>query len=288
MAIGSPYPLPSNYPSPASRPEQYIHYDPGSKQLVWTRPDLNMHVCFTQHVDATPPGQDTWSNLFVNSIPQWYFALTGWNPAKLKNPVYGDAIDDSGTQQVVKQGAQSTHNVPIFAVPASESKDYVVDFVAQHQKVYLPRGTRLDYHPTEVSSSRAQEISSQVELINSWSMTLGISAGIEKVLSVGATGTYGEKTKQQFERENSRTVTRRVKIDYRYFTDMMDLKLAPQFKNSILDRLHRLNVGNDPDWKDFVDNYGTHYVHAITFGQSDFAETLYSNISSSKKTLKQH
>jgi hypothetical protein len=113
-------------------------------------------------------------------------------------------------------------------------------------------------------------------LINSWTLTLGLSAGIEKVISIGAKGSYGEKTKQQFEHESRRTVSRRIKTDYTYFTDVMDLKLTPAFIRNVMDRLNKLNVGNDPEWGDFVHNFGTHYVHAITYGSTDFAETLYS------------
>ena len=138
---GAPYPLALDYPPPGVRPQQHIYYDPQPKQLVWVRPDLNLHARFSQQkADESTETGDTWDNLFVNSIPQWYFALVGWNPSKLKNPFYA-GIADSGTQQVVKQGAQATHNVPIFAVPAPDSRDYVVETIGQHQKVYLPRGT---------------------------------------------------------------------------------------------------------------------------------------------------
>ena len=40
--------------------------------------------------------------------------------------------------------------------------------------------------------------------------------------------------------------------------------------------LERLYSGDDPDWAAFVGDYGTHYVHALTYGWHTLAETKYS------------
>ena len=119
-------------------------------------------------------------------------------------------------------------------------------------------------------------LSSTHELVNSWTLTLGLSAGIEKILSASVKGSYHEKITYQQEPETRYSLSRRVKTEYVLFTDIPNLRLDSQFADVVLANLKRLNTGDPLEWEDFVQNYGTHYVHAITCGQTDFVEMRFS------------
>jgi hypothetical protein len=252
---------------------------------VWVRPGsspvADLKLWFTKQKPqplnkAKDVGLDTWSNLFANAVVQWDFPFVGWNPEELADPIYGkQAIADSGMPKGSMYG-QALHGNPIFAVPELDSADYVVEYIGEHSKVFLPLGTRLDYQPGEVVSTHSQMLSSTSETVTSWGLTLGLSAGIEKVLSVSAKGSYHEKIQYQQEHETRYSLTRRVRTDYVLFPEITNLRLAKGYKDAVFSNLRTLNEGGAPDWGNFVENYGTHYVHALTYGQTDFAETRYS------------
>src|SRR5262249_32215893 len=110
--------------------------------------------------------------------------------------------------------------------------------------------------------------------VNSWELSLGLSAGIEKVMSMSVKGSYHEKIERQREQETRYTVDRSVTTDYALLTEIHNLRLDDRYRAAVLSNLKRLlTPGDAPEWKTFVQNYGTHYVHALTYGQTEFSES---------------
>ena len=52
--------------------------------------------------------------------------------------------------------------------------------------------------------------------------------------------------------------------------------MHPDYVNELLGVLGRLLAGKDPKWDFIVDDFGTHYAHAVTCGTLEFAETQFS------------
>jgi hypothetical protein len=63
---------------------------------------------------------------------------------------------------------------------------------------------------------------------------------------------------------------------YRLFTDVPRLDLHEDYKTAVLEKLDELLNRKKPKWELFVNKFGTHYAHAITFGQLSLLETRYS------------
>lgn len=280
-----PLPWPERDLSP---PNQYIYYDADSYdadrvgKLVWVREAPQTLLRFTQQHpqprrNARDCGLEPWNGLFVVPLVQFSFPFVGWSPAELDDPIYNkkEPFASSGTHGSRTDG-QPVLGRQIFVLPELGSADYVTENTSETHKVFLALGTRFEYLPSEVEATHSQMLSTTSELVNSWTSTLGLSAGIEKVMAVKAKGTYHEKITQQQEHESRYSLSRRVATDYVVFTDIKNLQLEQDYRNAILRNLRALSLGGPPDWRNFVQNYGTHYVHALTYGRTDFAEINYS------------
>ena len=286
-----PCPLPF-VPSGSAPPRQYIYYESGTHELVWVLPvsdsvsDDDVKLVFAKQepqplLPTAPTVIDNWGNLFAQSTVQWEFPLAGWNPANLGSTDSDDFVYQKQGQPISHTGTptgtfkrQSLAGKPIFAIPDPESADYVE--AQKETKVFLPLGAKYERLDWEQEATTSDMVSSTADRVNSWGLTMGISAGIEKVLTVSEKGSYHQKIENQQEHETRYSVTRRVKRSYILFTEVKNLRLDEDYKEFVLASLRHLNEGDTPDWKNFVYNFGTHYAHVLTYGKTDFAETQYS------------
>jgi hypothetical protein len=281
----TPCPLPFISDGPASPPSQHIYYD--DSELVWVRPDLNLSLHFKKQNPSQPdPKMDAWRNIFVHANIQWSLPFVGWNPQQLdrtwdprkgnpdKSPV--PQIVNSGTKPSQTPDGQNLDGTPIFAVPDRESRSYEGYSIGETHGVFLPWGARLEYEPHRSESTHSQMLSSTHELVNSWAMNLGLSAGMEKLFSASVKGSYHDKITSQQETETRYSLTRRVTTQYDVYLDIPNLQLDKQFSDTVLSKLKKLNNGDSREWDDFVKTYGTHYANGLTYGQTDFAEMRFS------------
>jgi hypothetical protein len=176
---------------------------------------------------------------------------------------------------------QSFTGTLIFAFPRADSEDY-----ARAEDTldvpFLPLG--LSGQPAEYKEERthSETISTVADRARSWSLGVGLSAGVEKMFSVGVGGSLSRKVQEQRESRCRYTFTRRVEETWIAHTDLAQMTLHGEFVAAIRSLTKTLLAGQQPDWDTFVERFGTHYAHAITQGRLDLVETRFSLEAESK------
>lgn len=217
--------------------------------------------------------QRPWGETFTGqTLAQVDFPLLGYNPLNLD--LYSkEGVSTSGTTPVTE--GQTLSGTPVFAYPAQDSYDYVKSTLAHSPN--LPWGTRPETYVTSDDSTHAEMLSSVADRMRSWSLTLGLSAGIDKLVSASTKGSYQSKIEEQTKTESRYSVSRKIGTTHRIFTDVPRLDLHEEYKAAIFDRLDELVKGKRPKWDPFINKFGTHYSHAITSGYLELLETHYSS-----------
>jgi hypothetical protein len=73
-------------------------------------------------------------------------------------------------------------------------------------------------------------LSSVADRMRSWSLTLGLSAGIDKLVSASTKGSYQSKIEEQTKTESRYSVSRKIGTTHRIFTDVPRLDLHEEYK----------------------------------------------------------
>jgi hypothetical protein len=224
-----------------------------------------------------------------SKIAQVSFPFCGFNPVKMRQYDSGASslsATDPGTPRGHQPGGQSFPGGLIFQFPSSDSHD-AVRSTALDGEPFLPLGLDAKAIDSDDETTHTTIISSVDDRMSSWSMTLGFSAGIEKVFSVEAEGGHEEKLEDQVKNECRYVVTREVGTSWALLTDLAAMQLHEQFKAKVGNIIGKvLDVGANPKspslaatlkaaWDDFTQVYGTHYAHVLTQGSLTYSETRF-------------
>jgi MAC/Perforin domain len=293
----------ANCPSNASPGDLYIASDPAAnmaeittqtivpndieKTFSWksnTYGELTFKQCY-QQLSEKGERDNTFGDTFkgATKMAQIAFPFYGFNPSKM-------SLDASGPLELAPTGPgtpsmsavetnpnQSFNGTLVFAFPTEDSKDYVRVEDLPDQP-FLPLGLSGMPLDNKEELAHTEMVSSAKDQMQSWSVTLGLSAGIEGLMDIGVEGSVHDKLEEQTKTESRYTVSRKVAKKWVIHADIPSHRLHDDFINAVKQRTIALlnNPDSDPRWDDFVTSYGTHYTHAITQGSIEFAETRFS------------
>jgi hypothetical protein len=251
---------------------------------------LTFKPCYQQPSGAAENSNKAFGDTFLGDtkIAQVAFPFYGFNPSKMNlyaNIGHELAPAGSGTPGagVIKTNPNMSFNggTPIFAFPTQESKDYVRIEDLKDQP-FLPLGVGgvpLDHIEQHAHSEMVSSVRDQM---NSWSVTMGFSAGLENLIDLGEKLSLNRKVEEQTKTECRYTVSRKIKQSWVILADMPSHRLHDYFENEVLINTVALLNGSPPDWAHFVRTYGTHYAHAITQGAIEFSQTRFSLLAETK------
>lgn len=290
---------------------QYLTYDVDADSITWSclsdpppHGGLELPRQYRQPSMAAGSAQTTkaFGEVFVG---QYHFAQAaypfyGFDPRRMElyptgapptggpGPCFELTPAGPGTPSAGIYGSnpgQGFTGALVFAFPAKDSLDYVSG-VDVDNTPYLPLGvlgTGLDW---TTATSRTKVISSLKDRMEAYSFTLGLNAGVPKMLSAGGSASYTHKVDRQTTTESRYTVSWKVTRDWVAKSDVPSLSVSPAVKGEITSRVKVLLAeGADAvDWPKFVSMFGTHYAHAITYGRLEMSETRFSLRAESKLT----
>jgi hypothetical protein len=287
------YPVPSD--DEVLRASQSIRYDKMDRRFVWKQehaegkePLKFVHVHDSEHGQKAPSREDRFDYIFGSShLGNFAFPFYGYKAVPLDvfagfpssdRPADPDphrpGLAPPGTRprSYTKNAGQIFGGTLIFSFPEPGSKDYG-RWQDRQEQPRLPLGIRADQIKVKREDEHSIMISTVAERVDSWSLTVGLSAGVKKAWSLGGEGAYKETLQKQTENESRYVVARKVKKDFAYIIVEEAMELHAQYLRIIYGTLGRVLAGKDPEWQSFVDEFGTHYAHAITMGSLQVSET---------------
>jgi hypothetical protein len=268
-----------------SLPTQTLTYHTDDDRFYWSTATENPGLLF-QRVSAQAPAPDSLAKFGETFTGQTEFAQLslpyfGFDPRKMEIYSAAGSFTTPGTW-LLSSGYPATNPGQVFAsplvfnFPADESHDYVRDPQFVHAP-NLPIGRSGILIGTMTSQEQSEVITTLADRMNSWSVTLGLSAGVKKMLSASAETTFGTKVESQQKQESRYVVSRSVDIVWANLIHVPSLTLKDELVNRIKDLTHdHLSGSTSLDWPSFVDDFGTHYCHTVTQGKLQFAETRFS------------
>lgn len=222
----------------------------------------------------------SFSDTFAGSseFSQTAFPFYGFNPLKMLFYSESSAFELPGTSAssvaYTDRPGQTFIAPLLFEFPAADSKDYVrsLDLARQPN---LPIGRRWLPVQTASETRHTRVVSSVAERLDSWSTTLGLSAGVEGMFSLGGKFSYHQKIETQQQTESRYVISRSVTLHGINSIHTPSLNLHSAFTDWLLTLAADVASGSStqPDWKPFVDHFGSHYLHAMTYGSMKFGET---------------
>jgi hypothetical protein len=265
---------------------QRITYDARSKTFRW-RSDadpggLDFQRFYPQRRDARVTGPDSFGDTFKghDEFAQAAFPFYGFDPRRMNIYATGPretSREGPGTPRTAyykSNPQQSFNGTLIFNFPRHDSADYA-RAVDVKDTPFLPLGVSGLNGWIEEGHTHAELISTVADMARSWSLTLGLSGGTEKMMTKADAST-SEKVKEQREGQCRYTVARKVGKSFIAHTDLAQMSLHEDFVGAIQSLTAALLTGDTPEWERFVKRFGTHYAHAITQGRIDLVETRFS------------
>jgi hypothetical protein len=301
--VGEYYPYPVSLDARARAmdlPEQTLEYKGDEKHLLWQIGPVkeDRTLALLRGLPPLDPNRTTdghhlshkFGDLFVPSdLDQVSNSFCGFNPANEaasytnKDGLYtatglGTLPGDTSTQNP----NQSFQGALLFGFPRYDSYDYVQCTYFGHGP-NVPKGIWPEPLYTEDAATHTEFVSSTTDEANAFAMSLGLSAGIEKVLSVKGSFAYSGKTETQRKNQSRYTVSRKVAKAWAAHLDIPSLALHETYLGGIKTRTYALLSDPTPDksqtpgWEhDFVRTWGTHYANSITHGSITLAKTWFS------------
>jgi hypothetical protein len=261
---------------------QRIEYDTIDKTFTWYEDTVENGLVFEQvHIqERSVPGSgsETFGDTFKGQtqFSQVAFPFYGFNPLKMSGgDAAGGMFTNAGTPASSYKGNanQVFNGKLIFKFPAADSTDYVRGIDIQHAP-FVPLGVRLLDLGTEEDKTHTAMLSTIDDRLRSWSVSLGLSAGVTGMFDLSMEGSYGSKIEEQTKNQSRYTVSRKVARSWVMFTDIPSMELDDGFLKAIQSITKKWVDGHKPpDWENFVARFGTHYAHAITQGHLEYAET---------------
>ena len=169
---------------------------------------------------------------------------------------------------------QTFNGTLVFAFPTDNSKDYVRAEDLPDQP-FLPLGLGAAPIESKDESTHTEMVSSLEDRMRSWSVTLGLSANLGKVVDLSASSSFGNKIEEQNKSESRYTVSRRITKAWAIRADIPSHRLHEDFIDHVQSATAAVLSDSPPRWESFVTSFGTHYAHAITQGAIDYAETRF-------------
>ncbi|MGR8981275.1 MAG: MAC/perforin domain-containing protein [Gammaproteobacteria bacterium] len=262
--------------------KQTITYHPDDDIFYWSSGEYGNGLLFNRVAAQVGPTDgpifaDTFGG--QSDFTQVAFPFYGFDPRYMKIYSAAGYYETPGTSLVNKAYPSNPGQLfiapLIFNFPTGDSRDYVRYIDLPHQP-NLPIGRYGQIIETEAHQEHGAMVSKISDRLNSWSVTLGLSAGIEKMLSGGLNSTFSDKIEEQRQNESRYTVARIADIYWANIIDIPSLQLKDEFVSWIKDITHTHMAGASPDWDAFVAHYGTHYLHTMTQGQLEYTETRFS------------
>ena len=257
-------------------------------KFSWNSAEHEQGLTFTscyQQEHMSGDGAKSFGDTFLGAtkMAQVAFPFYGFNPSNMSlyaaNPQEltptGPGTPRAGV--IRTNPHQSFNGTLVFAFPREDSMDYVrVEDL--HDQPFLPLG--LAGIPLDSREERAhtEMVSSTQERMRSWSVTLGLSAGLDKVMDIGGKGSVSSKVEEQTRTQCRYSVSRKIAKRWAILADPASHRLHDDFTKAVISNTVALLSGSQSQsqWEDFVTSYGTHYAHAITQGSIDYAETRFS------------
>ena len=254
---------------------QKIKYDIKTQNFTWFTDQHPNGLEFLEakaqpHEDCTA-GPGCFGDVFQvqnHGYSQLSFPFCGFNPNKLttSGPQW-TGISSPGTSIMYDDGDKDGGNKQdyggtlIFNFPARDSKDYMASTHVDGLP-YFPLGFRASGDPHSYTETLSQLVSTSQEEMNSWKVGLGLSGGIEKVLNVGLSGSYENKTSIHHESTSRYAVTRSSEVVWFAITDPPNLSLRKDFIEEVESRLAqwmkedpKARESMDLNWQGFVERY---------------------------------
>lgn len=258
------------------------------RTFSWTSPEheegLTFMLCYQQE-RMSGDGAKAFGDTFLGAtrMAQIGFPFYGFNPSNMSLYATGPqelAPTTPGTPRadVVWTNPHQTFNgTLVFAFPREDSMDYVRAEDLPDAR-FLPLGLAGTYRGIKWKHAHTDMVSSTTERMRSWSVTLGLSAGLDKVMEIGGKGSVSSKVEEQTRTQCRYTVSRKVAEAWVLLADFSSHRLHDGFTKAVISNTVALLSGShsQSQWEDFVTSYGTHYAHAITQGSIDYAETRFS------------
>ena len=266
-------------PDPAAVAAQRLSVTEDGSRIEWSMAGTNLTCTFFPIAPQEgPPSGSTFSDTFAGAteFAQTAFPFYGFNPLKMLFYSEDNAYELPGTpaQSVAytDRPGQTFIAPLIFDFPAADSRNYVrsPDLTRQPN---LPIGRRWLPVETSAETRHTQVLSSVADRLDSWSTTFGMSAGVPGMFSLGGEFSYHDKIETQKEKQCRYVVSRAVSVRGVNIIHVPSVALRSDFVKWLGDCTTAVLAGKDPDWKSFVRHYGSHYLHAMTYGSLKYGET---------------
>lgn len=261
---------------------QTVAYHQLNNTFIWSTPAYQQGLVFNrvarqEGVTEGPPFSETFAG--QSEFAQTAFPFYGFDPRHMNVFTNAGSFQTAGTSLVGHAYDSNPGQVFVapllFQFPLGSSHDYIRFLDLPHQP-NLPIGRYgydIDIHSRQEHSAMLEQISDR---LSSWSVTLGLSAGVEKMLTGSSELAFGAKTEEQRRNESRYTVARVAELQWVNLIVTPSLKIKEEFLASIMELAYTLLSGGKPFWEAFVGHYGTHYLHAMTQGALEYSETRFS------------
>jgi hypothetical protein len=181
-----------------------------------------------------------------------------------------DPADLSGIGCGATAAGPALRSSPIFVgpnTPATKGSKAYRSYPYAGRNVAVPIGWYYVGIGKAFGSSGSSIIQTGQDLMESTSASLGVNASVN-LFFVTASVKHNEKTEAKVENmyENQQTVSHfgYFSSDFAVMLDKQNVALTPEFISDV----NALVRSRQPDYAFFLERWGTHYVHAATFGQT--------------------
>lgn len=249
-----------------------------AKTLVWEDPMLGRLTFSPIDVQRGDPETPVFGDTFAgqSDFTQTAFPFYGFDPRHMHLYSEAGSFDQPGTSAPgtsYEDNPGQTFIAPLlFRFPAANSHDYnrSPDLARQPN---LPIGRRWELVETHAEQQQSRMISSVADRMDSWSVSFGLCAEIEGILSLGGKFSHHDKVEQQQEHKSRYVVARSVDVGGVDLMHLPSLTLHDTFVAWLTQATYDVLAGRAPDWAAFVGHFGTHYLHSLTHGGLRYSET---------------
>lgn len=241
----------------------------GTDELVLTR--INKQK-------AAPDAAQTFSDVFAgtSAYAQVDFPFYGYDPRTMRIDTGAGTYFQPGTSNANAAYPSNPGETFIaqllFKFPTLDSRNYSRFETLAHQP-NLPLGRIAQAIDVGGSTEHSMTVSKVADQVDSWTLSLGLSAGIEKMLSETVNTAFSSTIEQQTKTESRYTIALTWELYWVSIIYMASLQPKEEFSGWIQQLTDDILTGKPPEWDVFISLYGTHYLHAVTQGKLEYAET---------------
>jgi hypothetical protein len=276
-------------------PPQQLEYKGDEQHLKWTiEPSVQEAAILVMGRGLPPLDPDraksghnlgqAFGQIFVtqSKLDQVSVSFCGFDPTQAGS--YASKGLYSATSLGTKPVDTHPHNLGqifqgalIFGFPEQNSYDYVQATYIEGSP-NIPAGIWPEPVETEEDDTHSTFVSRTTDEAQAYSVSFGLSAGIEGLFSVKGSLAYSGKTETQNKNQSRFTVSRKVAKIWAAHLDIPSLALHDGYLGGIKTQTYDLLSGDTTfGWgDDFVPTWGTHYANSITHGSITLAKTWFS------------